>query len=57
MSEVFAEGDDKTEGPRVEIAHKDINIAYGISKIEGGSKNISLHKMPETAMVLVKRSC
>lgn len=54
MSEVFAEGDDKTEGPRVEIAHRDINITYGISKIEGGSKNISLHKMPETAIVLVK---
>lgn len=54
MGEVFAEGDDKTEGPRGEIAHRDINIAYGISKIEGSSRNISIHRMPETPMVLVK---
>lgn len=55
MRAVFAEGDDKTEGPRAEIAHRDISIAYGISKTEGSSRNISLHRVPGTAMVLVKQ--
>lgn len=57
MRKAFAEGEDKTEGPRGEIAHRDIYIAYGISKIEHSSRNISLHMVPETAMVLGKRRC